>query len=475
MRSRPLLRRSAVAAAAILLAACGHDSPASPGDPLAGGSGTGADRLLSDAELATPADPAAAGSDAGWIAWVRAHRQPVRSLTSSRFDDLRFLQPLLAGKRIVQLGESAHGVSEYDQAKVRLVKYLHEELGYDVVAFESGLYDCWSADGRFGAVSDRSVMRRCLPTIWQTAEVLALIDYIQQTKSTAHPLHLAGVDVQLTSDTENFSAPIFLDGVIGRVDPAYATRIRALDSTFVTEHDEIAVGASRYWRSYAAMDSALHASAAYDSLTAWFDAHSAQLEATYGADPAPARVARQLAFSRAHYLRELDAVTIPAQTAVRDPGMADNLDALLDRIYPGAKVIVWAHNFHVQADRPHAFADTDPDNSAIATMGTYVAQRHRAELYDVGMFMYRGTAATNDGFDYAVTEPAAGSLEATFFPVRMKQFFVDLSTAGSAPGTEWIHRHTVSKDWGITPVRQVIGDQYDGILFIDTSHPPSYL
>ena len=76
----------------------------------------------------------------------RAH--PIRSLFSDDFSDLAFLAPLLEGKRVVQLGESGHGVAEFNWMKARLAKYLHERLGFDVLAFESSLSGCDVADSR---------------------------------------------------------------------------------------------------------------------------------------------------------------------------------------------------------------------------------------------------------------------------------------------------------------------------------------
>ncbi|MFT5433723.1 MAG: hypothetical protein ACI9OJ_004431, partial [Myxococcota bacterium] len=116
---------------------CGDDvAPTEPGrvefDPT---------RLLDDAELRTPEDPNAPSEDAAWIQWIEANHEPVRSLGAEDFSDLAFFAPILANKRVVQLGESGHGVREFSQLKVRMIKYLHEELGYDVVAIESAVYE----------------------------------------------------------------------------------------------------------------------------------------------------------------------------------------------------------------------------------------------------------------------------------------------------------------------------------------------
>jgi erythromycin esterase len=462
MRIPFIFRRLSLVAAAALAVACSRDA-SGPTDPLSNGLGSGDDRLLSDREMATQADPSPAQTDESWVRWVRANEHPIRSLTSRQPDDLRFLEPLLAGKRIVQLGESGHGVREFDLVKVRLIRYLHEELGYDVIAFESGLYDCWSANQRMSQMTSLTLMRHCPFGVWHTAEVLPLFDYIKSTQATAHPLTLAGFDIQVSSP-ENASAPTLLGTVIASQDLAYATRIRQLDTTFV-------VGGSLF----ANGDQGLKAVATYDSLTAWFDAHMPALEAVYGAGAQNVWVARQLAYSRSVYLRHLRAGQADGDfTSDRDPGMANNLDALLARIYPGKKVIVWAHNYHVQADRGHSYENGDP-STGVATMGTWVAQRHASEVYTIGLFMYRGTAADNARRVYTVSPPDPFSLEATFYPVRMKQFFVDLSHAGTGPGTEWIRQMQISRDWGVTPLLQVIGNQYQGILFVDTTSPPNYI
>ena len=78
-------------------------------------------------------------------AWLQSHAHPL-ALEAENFDDLEFLRPLMEGKRIVQLGENTHGVREYNLLKARIVRFLHQELGYEVLAFESALYQCYDAN-----------------------------------------------------------------------------------------------------------------------------------------------------------------------------------------------------------------------------------------------------------------------------------------------------------------------------------------
>jgi hypothetical protein len=136
--------RAALLTAAVLLAflyGCSESTAPKTVD-LTQGVGEGADRLLSDAELLTPINPAPPAVPQAWTQSVTAEAQPLRSLSAARYEDLKFLDDRLSGVRLVQLGESGHGVREFSQAKIRLIKYLHEHLGFDVIAFESGLYEC---------------------------------------------------------------------------------------------------------------------------------------------------------------------------------------------------------------------------------------------------------------------------------------------------------------------------------------------
>ena len=52
------------------------------------------------------------------------------------FRDLEFLKEILSDKKVLFLGESAHGDGSTFQAKIRLIKFLHEDLNYKLIAFE---------------------------------------------------------------------------------------------------------------------------------------------------------------------------------------------------------------------------------------------------------------------------------------------------------------------------------------------------
>jgi len=108
-----------------------------------------------------------------------------------------FLRRDLASAEIVLLGEPEH-LSKYYATKIELVKYLHENLGYSVIAFESGFYEMSLVDEdvRKGK-SSQEVFERGLFAIWASDdEMIPLFEYIQQQKERGTPLHIAGFDCQ---------------------------------------------------------------------------------------------------------------------------------------------------------------------------------------------------------------------------------------------------------------------------------------
>ena len=173
----------------------------------------------------------------------------------------------------------------------------------------------------------------------------------------------------------------------------------------------------------------------------------------------------QQARSRIHYVDQL-AGSRDAATLARDEGMADNLDFLLDKMYPGRKVIVWAHNFHI-AKAPYREEKT-------RTMGSWVAERRGAEVYTLGIYMGRGVGTLNNRSRYEILAPEPDTLEAIMASAGWRSSFFDLSDPRT-PADSWRRMPLRARDWGNVPVTLTPAQTYDGVIYIDTVTPPEYL
>src|SRR3569833_2809460 len=105
-------------------------------------------------------------------AWLAAHAVRIRTTdpADGNFSDLLPLAHAIGSARIVQLGEPSHGAGTAFAAKARLMKFLHQRLGFGVLIWESGLSDAPLAPaGRDGGDDAITAPRRGTSTLWPAA------------------------------------------------------------------------------------------------------------------------------------------------------------------------------------------------------------------------------------------------------------------------------------------------------------------
>ena len=402
------------------------------------------------AALAPDAIPAVKGS---WREDVRNRAHVIRSLFSDDFADLQFLKPVLARRRLVLLGESSHGVAEFNWMKARLVRFLHREMGFDVLAFESSLSGCDVADKAIGNATPEEVMRACIFGVWHSTETLGLFQYLDGERKAGRRITLAGFDTQ-NSGTARPEVSQRLQSMVATVDPALAQ---------VLADAEMRLTATR---SGPAGEDTLALVPRYrDAATLLTHNRATLLQRD---PPAAVDLAIQELKSRAQFASQLSHGASVEGSRIRDAAMADNLEFLLDRMYPGRKIVVWAHNTHI-AKSQHGVAEP-------RAMGAWIAKRRDpSEVYSLGLYMGRGVGAMNDRKPYEIKAPAAGSFEAVLANGGWRMSFVDFSGAAPGPGSDWIFSPVAAREWGMRAVTLVPAAAYDGVIYLDTVTPPEYM
>ena len=410
--------------------------------------------------------------DAGWITWLREHHHPLRTQPAGApddFADLQFLKPILEGRRIVQIGESHHSVAEYGAVKTRLIKFLHQEMGFEVLAFESSIYECFAADLRQLSATD--ALFATIFGVWAFEEVLPLFEYLKRTQTSARPLAFAGFDPQISSRTGVATRPAFFRRVVGVIDPVYANEVASVDTQFI---DRIQRDGPAYAR-----DEEDRLVAFYTHLGAFLETNREALLAAFPGDASPL-IAQRVAWSSVKLVQLLrsygnnpDDASLQGHMAIRDHAMADNLTFLARELHPDKKIIVWAANIHVR----HANAAT---TWVFPTMGKWLAERFRDELYTIGLYLNRGTVpGTRSLFSIDAAEP--GTMERLLSDAGASPLFVDLLHQSRSNGTRWMFEPMLSRDASISgpqamlPVLIVPRDQYDGLLFIDRVSAPRFI
>ncbi len=418
---------------------------------------------IDDLETESYPDPEV---DPLWSAWIRDNSFTIDSVTDdSSFTDLQFLKSLLQNRRLVQLGESSHGVMEFNQIKVRLIKFLHEEMDFNVIAFESGIFECYYGNRNIVFQTPDSLMKNCIFGVWHTDEVVELFDYIISTQSTATPLILAGFDTQFSGQFRTMR-PLFLREMILPIDTDYADEIFEFDDKIVNYSSREGY---ENFKDYVKQNIS-YLKQFYLSIIDYIDNNIDSLANKNNNDLKSVLLVRQSLLSTTKYLDQI--IVVPLEgSLIRDEGMADNLSFLIEAIYPDQKIITWAHNGHILHANPKVQRFQGYNKRR---MGSWVSERYRSSLYTIALYMYGGQAARNDQRIYDITRPLDNSLEVVCNEASGEFIFVDMLNQVEVEGNSWMFTMTPVKSWGLYEEKMVPRDQYDAILFIKTVHPPDY-
>jgi erythromycin esterase len=413
------------------------------------------------------APAAAQNGNSAWLSWARANHHPIATINASdgdAFDDLQFFKTVLKDRRLVQLGESGHGVAEFNHAKVRLIKFLHQQMGFDVIAFESGLFECFNADATVASHTALALMRNCIFGVWHTNEVIPLFEYIKSTQGTARPLTLAGFDTQLSSNLGASSRPVFLARLVRAIDPARGAVVESTDREHLLRFSQ---APQTYPKTAQASLTEF-----YGGLELFFEEHRAALTEQFGRERP--LIAQRSAYSMLRFMEQMRAfadrpndIGPDGGGGIRDFGMANNLTFLANDLYPGRKIMVWAHNFHIR--HANSSAQTQP------TMGQWIRERFRDELYTIGLYMDRGTAALNNRTIYPIDPAPVNWMEWIMANAGPPLLFMDFLHHQRSDGNSWMFELTSPRDWGRGGFSMIPRDQYDGVLFIDRVTSPSYV
>ena len=362
------------------------------------------------------------------VGWLNANAFRIRTINpdDEDFGDLAFLAEVLDGRSMVLLGEQSHGDGATFYAKSRLVKYLHQELGFDVLALEGGLYDCRKSWTQLinGMPADQAFSNG-VPWIWSLSkQVQSLIDYWGSTSNGVRPLELAGIDCQfsgqnseqfLISDLERHLAAT---GSEIMSDEAWPDSRFYLSNLVLMRYRSIPPPSEDAQQAFFAMMERLE-----DELT----------EVVGDSDPEETAFWRQLVRSTNTEARSAWSIDWSSYIDnpdsllnLRDRQMAENLIWLAQHRYPGRKIIVWAATFHNAKVLELVDVPTMPGlYDGRVPMGQIVAEALGDEFYSIGFTASEGRVGVLFMDSWVLEPPAKNSLEDLLSQTWFDRLFVD--------------------------------------------------
>lgn len=393
------------------------------------------------------------------VAWLKENVLPIRSIDPDD-EDFRDLEPLRAaidGVRVVLLGEADHGSGSDFLAKTRLVKFLHRELGFDVLAFESPMYDMTVAWERLRAGAPaREAFWLGAATWGGWVQMQPLAAYLGERAHGRRPLEIAGFDHQ----HQLASVFHFGDDLVGFLSK------RGLGGPLVdsesVEHGVLqGLSQERYRYGVAPRPDV-------STRRAFLDAIEESLLAVSAMPDERARQWGQILRSMACHTRFV--LTHPDIGGCnRDEQMAENLLWLANERYPDRKIIVWSATAHVaRILRMSDFGVPDRYGGSDPSMGHHMVDAFGSKSYVIAMTSYTGRSGRPDREIVADQHPdpefeelmAAGGFDYGILDLRRE-----------AVGGSWAAGEFLARPHGHTTIPAVWSDLLDALFFVREQEP----
>ncbi|MEO5626078.1 MAG: erythromycin esterase family protein [Dokdonella sp.] len=390
------------------------------------------------------------------------HVDPIDTGQPYREGDYAFLDQVLGSRSAVALGESIHVTKEMPLVRERVVRYLHERKGFDVLALEGSLIDAWTAqehvyaNGDPGAAAAQLYTREALFGLWQTAPMEAVIAQALKPQSGAAPIYLTSFDLQpgmarAYGGSAEKSLGAFL-AAVHALDPSVSDRkIHEWTSS---------LSPSLECKSSQADPQAL------PELEHWIDGSAATAVGAHR--PAIHVAALKLVPTMLRYRLQHCSEWLAADksmTVYQQSRDALNAKIAVALLADSRKMILWAHHSHLHYNSL---------GQAVPSMGQHLHQALGDQLYTIGVFALDGAAMDTSKVDAAdglavVTAMAAKplpddarfSVEHALAELSNSDFFVDLKAAPAVWAQPGFSRLETS---GRMPT--ALSNDFDGAIFL---------
>jgi len=387
------------------------------------------------------------------------------------YHDLLALKSVLSNRLLVGMGEATHGTHEFQATKFRMFKFLVQEMGYKLFGIEANFTECRSVNDYvlYGKGDARTAIGGTYFWTWKTKEMLQMVEWMHSyniNKPDSAKIKFYGFDMEfdraaLKSVTQKLKR---FDSVY------YFANFNAMVTLKICDTSK-----TRYAKfSKEKADSTKQLLA---DIKVYLDKQNANLLKVFSAD--------EIAYLK-HDVRLLEQcldfdleinktgyVTMNAEF-LRDKFMAENVEWVLKYEGPKSKMMIWAHNGHIE--------------KSDMMMGSYLKRAYKDDYYAIGFDFNKGTFRATDMTDhrgvvqFTVGDAEKGSTSFLFSQLNIPAFFIDIENAvktGSPAKSFFIksikHRSIsagYSSKWESTQyLSNPLYDCFDGLIFINDTKP----
>lgn len=336
----------------------------------------------------------------------------LNSTDGNLFSNQDFFDSIISNKRIILLGELNHGDGSSFELKTKLVKYLHQNHGFNTLVFESGLIDAESIQRSVqNGISYAQSAGDHIYYIWsKVRETKELFEYLDNNYRQETPINVVGIDPQF-SGTEAYK--VFTDLLRKELGSSETESKRFKEF----EHE---LKIMSRWLQYPDKDehhlteSGFHIHLQYykDLILSKYKGKKKELW--------------QLFFENVETFARIKWVKRKGSFEMRDRQMFKNLEYHINKD-TSQKIIIWAANAHIiRNDNELTGKDSDYKIIGLKKLGDHIFKVFPDVAYSIAITAGKGRTLNflNKKKTHKLGKHSTGSLEYQLRP--FKNVFVDL-------------------------------------------------
>lgn len=379
------------------------------------------------------------------------------------------LKESLKNVRVLALGESQHNDGLTFKHKTMLVKYLHDKMGYNVLAFEFGFYGNWRTNENLKKGMD--VKEATKYSGWARSKfAFPVYEFISQTHKTGTSLNYAGFDKEKVPDgIPNIKN--FLNEIIQLTNFSVKETDRLLLDSFVlavygqlgNPHKD----ALKFNRRRIAID-------IISKLSDMVALNRKQFMAKLGEK-------KYMIYKftlESILMDEKDTYGGTFKNIIRDKNMANRVKWLIDSLYKGEKIILWGASAHfarnmISIDR----RESDYELYPYYQMGDWLHSYYGNSFYSIAFTSGSGRTGLilpeNHRYKkfeqiYNIPSPHVESFENVAYLTGKSALFCDIRNTNK---DSWLNSKFISYSLGYNQDFTRWNSVLDGIYFIKEMQP----
>jgi erythromycin esterase len=426
-----------------------------------------------------PAQTKSAEED--FLSWARRALHPLSTASSASQADLAPFRQVVGDARVVAVGEGLHGTAEGLSFRNRLFQYLVENLGFRVIAIESGITESRVVhDYVAGTPGDiGTVMRQGIS--WgfdrfpQNEELVKWMREWNANPRHQQKLEFFGFDVPGSAGNPFARRDVrtALEETLNylvRVDPTneqvFRGRLSGVWSRIRMVPDPAYQQLSEMERD--------HLTAVIADLISLMEKQEAAYTRVSSSTEYRWSYRHAIGARQADTLLRKEPIGPPGSQSftdaweLRDHAMSDNLRWIAEQT-GSAKMLVFAHTIHLPGTTIRR-QNTLGVDIQLEPFGTLLRRHYRRGLVAIGGLIFEGAAACKDYSTLHIAPPTTPTFEGTLMKLGVPTFALDLRTA--PPGVAaWLAREqTLWGGEGVTTVLPLT-QAFDAVFFSRTLTP----